>query len=190
MLLPGSGCSSVPAHRTEPASQQSPISFPPYFGGLCRCRQPSPTAKPSTGTPFYLQCHANMVQDRRSTQCLTNNPGQSLRKAWCQRDRREAPLSRKVGWQHDQGPGKSLVHVEHHGTWVTWGGKGPGLKPCLLLPNIAKQEPTKAVQASPCGGTAGRRWRAEGERHISCHDPPPFSPLAHTRRPKPAPTSR
>lgn len=111
---------------------RAPLEHPNVF------RWPGPLSPAfSYRKPRYLQRHTNMVRDRRNP---TNEPGQSLRQAQCQRDRREAPLSRKVGWRRDQGPGKSFVHVGYQGTW---GGKDPELRPCLLLPRVAKQEPTE-----------------------------------------------
>lgn len=44
-------------------------------------------------------------------------PGQSMWQPQEQWGSREAPLSRNVGWWCKQGPGKSLLHTWHHGTW-------------------------------------------------------------------------
>lgn len=65
------------------------------------------------------------------------------------------------------------------GTWDGGASRDQGNPSCtwgIVVPGAGR-----SVKGSPHSGTARMRWRAggQGERHVSCHDPPPF-PHQHT----------
>lgn len=74
MLFPGSGCSAVPAHHTEPATEQSPVkSIPTYFGGLGPCQQPFPTTKPFTCSAIKTWCRTGAHPLSQVSPCASHS---------------------------------------------------------------------------------------------------------------------